>query len=271
MSEVGFKLTDKTVVLAGPFGLLVQNLATLLANCGADVALVTDDYKSAQRICQNIMDMREVSEKFGRAAAIEVNFHDEKSVAQCLNRSAEAFGGADIYIDTQLFGLKIPFFATEGAKADTPPAMTRGAIEASFLAALETLRTMTQAASTFVKTRTRGRIIYAFNELDVLTAKKVETSVFSQFGDYVRKVAQELAANQTAVNALAIGVNEEYLLSRFPKQASIQRAHQELQKTLPHARLVDYADISNIVAYLASHSSNGISGQIIHVNYALVV
>ncbi len=217
------------------------------------------------------MDMREVSEKFGRATAIEVNFHDEKSVAQCLNRSAEAFGGADIYIDTQLFALKIPFCAAESAKVDASPAMTRGAVEASFLAAFETLRTMTQAASAFVKTRTRGRIIYVFNELDILAAKKIETSIFSQLDDYVCKVAQELAANQTAVNALAIGVNEEYLLSRFPKQVSIQRAHQELQKTLPHARLVDYADISNIVAYLASHSSNGISGQVIRVNHALAV
>ncbi len=267
MSEVGIKLTDKTVVLAGQFGLLVQNLATLLANCGADVALVTDDYKSAQRICQNIMDMREVSEKFGRAAAIEVNFRDEKSVSQCLNRSAEAFGGADIYIDTQLFGLKIPFYADANAKTT----LTQGAIEANFLAAFETLQTMTQAAAAFVKTRSRGRIIYIFNELDILAAKRLDTAVFEQFGEYVRKVAQELAANQTAVNALAIGVNEEYLLSRFPKQASIQKAHQELQKTMPHARLVDYADISNIVAYLASHASNGISGQVIRVNHALAI
>ncbi len=267
MSEVGFKLTDKTIVLAGPFGLLMQNLATLLANCGADVALLTDDHKSAQRICQNIMDMREVSEMFGRAAAIEAKFHDENAIAQSLSRSAEAFGGADIYIDTQLFGLKIPFFADKNAG----PATTRTAIEASFLEAFETLRTMTQAASAFVKTRTRGRVLYIFNELDAFAAKKVESSVFAQFNDYVKKVAQELSASQTAVNALAIGVNEEYLLSRFPKLASIQRAHQELQKTLPHARLVDYADISNIVAFLASHSSNGISGQILHVNHALAI
>lgn len=267
MSEVAFKLTDKTVVLAGPFGLLMQNLATLLANCGADVALLTDDHKSAQRICQNIMDMREVSEKFGRAAAIEANLHDENSIAQSLNRSAEAFGGADIYIDTQLFGLKIPFFADTNAG----PAMTRTAIESNFLAAFETLRTMTQAASNFVKSRTRGRILYVYNELDVMTTKKLDSDVFSQFEEYMHKVAQELAPNQTAVNALAVGVNEEYLLSRFPKQASIQRALQELQKTLPHSRLVDYADLSNIVAFLVSHSSNGISGQTVHVNHSMNV
>jgi hypothetical protein len=267
MSDVGFKLVDKTVVLAGPFGLLIQNLTTLLTSCGADVAVVTDDAKSAQRVCQNIMDMREVSEKFGRATAIESKFGDEKSAAQSLSRSAEAFGGADIYIDTHLFGLRFPFYGDAASAA----AMARGTIEASFLSAFETLRSMTQAASAFVKSRSRGRILYLFHELDILAAKKVESPIFSQFGDYVRKTAQELAPNQTAVNALAIGVNEEYLLSRFPKLISIQKAHQELLKSLPHSRIVDYADISNIVSFLSSPLSNGISGQVLHVNHAVMV
>jgi NAD(P)-dependent dehydrogenase (short-subunit alcohol dehydrogenase family) len=268
MSEVGFKLTDKTVVLAGPFGLLVQNLTTLLANCGADVAVVTDDVKSAQRVCQNIMDMREVSEKFGRATAIGADFGDEKSAAQSLSRSAEAFGSTDIYIDCHLFGLRLPFYADSAAAG---PAMARETIEANFNSAFDTLQAMTAAAATFVKARSRGRILYLFHELDILAAKRVESPVFAQFGDFVRKTAQELSPQQAAVNAVAVGVNEEYLLSRFQKSASIQRALQELVKTLPAARLVDYADISNIVAFLASPLSNGISGQVLHVNHALLI
>ncbi len=263
MADSYFRLNDKTVVLAGPFGLLIQNLIAQLTECGADVAVLTDDFKGAQRVCQNIMDIREVSEKFGRAAAIEVKSSDEKTVSNCLSRAAELFGSADIYIDGYLFGLKIPFYG----EPSPGPAGAKSTIEAQFHSALEHSKSMSNAALTFLKARARGRILYLFHELDVVMTEKVESNIFSEFTDYVVRLAKTHAETHTAVNALAVGVNEEYLLSRFTKTSTIQKALQELVKTRIGARLVDYSDIAQAVTFLVSPLSNSISGQIIHLNH----
>ncbi len=263
MAESSFRLNDKTVVLAGPYGLLLQNLTAQLAECGADVAVLTDDIKSAQRVCQNIMDMREVSEKFGRAAAIEVKLHDEKNVNASLSRAAELFGSTDIYIDAYLFGLKVPFYGD----ANPGPSGSKSTIETQFHSTLEFSKTLSQAALAFLKSRARGRMLYLFHELDVMMAEKVESKVFAEFNEYIVKLAHSLVESHTAVNALAVGVNEEYLLSRFPKTPTIQRSLQELVKVRPQARLVDYSDIAQVVSFLVSPVANGLSGQVIHLNH----
>jgi 2-hydroxycyclohexanecarboxyl-CoA dehydrogenase len=262
MAESSLRLNDKTIVLAGPFGLLVQNLITQLTEFGSDVAVLTDDFKSAQRVCQNIMDMREVSEKYGRAAAIEVNFHDEKQSRSGLSRSAELFGSTDVYIDTFLWGAKIPFYATAG----DGPLHSKTTLEAHFQSLSEASKIMSQAALTFLKSRARGRMLYLFHELDCLMADKVGSKVFSDYTDGIVRAAKEYVETHTAINALAVGVNEEYLLSRFSKTLTIQKALQELLKYKPDSRLIDYNDISQVVAYLVSPLANGISGQVIHLN-----
>jgi enoyl-[acyl-carrier-protein] reductase (NADH) len=50
---------------------------------------------------------------------------------------------------------------------------------------------------------------------------------------------------------------------------TIQKANQELIKTLPQSRIVDYNEISNFTAFMASPYSSGLSGQMVHLNHAL--
>jgi len=258
-------LNDKTVVLAGPFSLLIQNLITRITEYGADVAVFTDDVKSAQRVCQNIMDMREVSEKFGRAAALEVTYGDTKAYENNFSRSAEIFGSTDIFIDTHLFGLRLPHVA---AGADANNANT-AEFDKTFAAAFEPVQALTKVASMFIKGRTRGRILYLIHELDMLSAQNVSSPCFTELKNYIHQLGVQLSSQNIAVNGLAIGANEDYLLSRFSKTLTIQKSLQELQKTLPHARLVDYNDIANFVCFLASPGANGLSGQMVQLNHAL--
>lgn len=254
-------LNDKTVVLAGPFGPLLQNLVARLTEYGSDVALLTDDVKSAQRVCQNIMDMREVSEKFGRATAIATQADDEKSVSNAFGRAAELFGSTDIYVDTYLYNMKLPFFADE----NLGPRELRSVFHETFLSS----QNMTNMAAQFLKTRSRGRILYIFHELDMLAADRAKSDIFLKFAEHLRTCALDLAPQNTSVNALALGVNEEYLLSRFGKSTTIQHALKELQKTVPHARLVDYVEIANWTAFLASPLSSGLSGQVLRLDYCI--
>jgi NAD(P)-dependent dehydrogenase (short-subunit alcohol dehydrogenase family) len=251
-------LNDKTVVLAGPFGLLLQNLIARISENGADVAVITDDVKSCQRVCQNIMDMREVSEKFGRAAVVESALvKDESSANNAFSRSAEIFGGVDIYIDTHLWGMNIPFHTSANL----------GDIEGVFQSAFKKTQLMTDVAASYLKSRTRGRILYLFHELDVLSAEKAQAPIFKVFIEHLKQKSALLIGQHTTVNALSVGANEEYLISRFAKNLTIQKALQELQKTIPSAKLIDYNEISNFVTFLTSPSSSGLSGQVLHLNH----
>ena len=252
-------LNDKTVVLVGPFGQLQQNLITRITEHGSDVAVITDDVKSAQRVCQNIMDMREVSEKFGRAAALELSIKDLKSTENTFSQSAEIFGGTDIYIDTHLYSLNIPFFTSDKI----------GNIDSEFNSAFAKIKMMTQTAAAFLKARTRGRIIYLFNQLDMWAADKAQSDVYVDFIEYVRTTGLDLAGQNTAVNALAIGVSEDYLLSRFGKAMTIQKSMLKLQESIPHAKMVDYNEIANMTSFIASPLSSGLSGQVIRFDHCL--
>lgn len=252
-------LTDKTILIAGPFGSLMQNLTSRLSEAGADVCIVTDDMKSAQRVCQNLNDMREVSEKYGRTAALEAQFKNEKDIGNMFSRTAEMFGSADVYIDTHLTNLPLPYY-TDAKKED---------LEKEFYPRLEKLRRMTAVATTYMKSRTRGRVLYLYHELDAWAAQHCDSPVFEEFKSYIQTTAKQFAAQQTAVNALAIGISEEYLLAHFAKKMTIQMAIKEVAKTIPNAKLVDYGEIGNFTAFLASPQSSGLSGQIIAVDHAM--
>ncbi len=81
-----FLLRERTCVLVGPLSSVFQNLAMSLTQMGADVAFVDKDTKIATRFANQIMDSREVNEKFGRAAALQfdVSKADDKEDLQKL-------------------------------------------------------------------------------------------------------------------------------------------------------------------------------------------
>lgn len=257
MSSTGISLADKTVVISGPFGLLTQSLTQALTESGADVALLVDDAKSAQRFCQNISDLREMSERYGRATALDSNPKTEKEAQIDISRCSEVFGTTDIYIDTHLYSAKLPLFTKDSAQAET---IFSNALAKTFL--------MSQAALFFLRSRHKSRIIYTFNDLDQAVLEKAQSQKLQEFRSHVRQMAQETLKDHITFNAVGIGVSEEFLMSRIGA-GSIQSSLKELQTTLPQAKLVDYRDISNLIAYIASPLSNALNGQVIHLNHGL--
>lgn len=253
MAFTGISLTDKTIVISGRFGLLMQSLTQALTESGADVALLTNNATGAQRFCQNISELREVSDKYGRAAAIQSEPKNEEDARMGFGKSAEYFGTTDAYIDLNLFGAEIPFYKSEDLKKS----------EDIFSSSLNITQLMTQGALQFVRGRSRSRILYIFNEFDLLTLEKAQSKVGKNFLDFIKKQAVDSASENITINGLSVGATEEFLLSRFPKKPSIQLALKELQESAPERSLIDYNDISNVVTFIASPYSGAITGQVI--------
>ena len=250
-------MSDKTVVISGPFGLLTQSLTQALTESGADVALLVDDAKAAQRFCQNISDLREMSERYGRATALESNPKTEKEAQIDMSRCSEVFGTTDIYIDTHLFSAKLPFFAGDVQTA-----------EKNFQEALEKTYLMSMGALFFLRARHKSRILYVFNELDQVALEKAGSQKMQEFRDYVKRMATETIKDHITFNAIGIGISEEFLLSRFGN-GSIQSSLTKVREALPPAKLVEYRDISNLVAFMASPLSHAVNGQILRINHGL--
>jgi NAD(P)-dependent dehydrogenase (short-subunit alcohol dehydrogenase family) len=259
MADMGMKLTDKTVLLCGKFNLCLQNLASNLTESGANVLLLTDDPKAAQRFSQTLSDLREVSEKYGKAISFDEPFNDDQNPDHYFSKTAELFGTADIYIDLNLFNFDLPLMASPIPEK----------FKSEFAAQYLIFQKMTASAIKFIRTRSRGRIIALFHELDMLTCERENFSGFLDFKDFISKTAMTLAGapHHTSFNAVAIGINEEYLLKKYPKFKTIRESLKELNKIYPSVKLVEHSDISNTTLFLASPLSTGINGQIIHCNH----
>lgn len=258
--ETNIRLNDKTVVLVGPFGPIMQNLIPRISESGADVCALTDDVKTAQRVCQNVLDQHEVLEHHGRAAAFELTKLDAKSIEVAFGRAAELFGTTDVLIDLNLLSTKIPFYS------NNPPT---DEVNKNFSEAFERLSAISKVGVNFVRSRAKGRLIYLFHLLDAWAAEKAKSDVYTNFYSHINKLAFEYRAQSLTVNGISVGVSEEYLLSRFPKSSSIRLAHQELIKTIPHSKMVDFAEIANLTTFIASPLSSGINGQILKIDHAL--
>jgi 2-hydroxycyclohexanecarboxyl-CoA dehydrogenase len=259
MSSNGISLIDKTVALSGPFGLLTQSLTQALTENGADVCLLTDDVKAAQRFCQNITDLREMSEKYGRAQAVESKVATEKDAEMEFRRCGELFGATDIYIDTHLYSVKIPFFMNEvpASAAET------------FKKSLTKTQYMSRAALTFLRSRNKSRILYMFNEMDQVALEKIGSTQLIEFVEYVKTMAHETIKDHITFNAIGLGVTEEFLLNRFPKSPTIQGSLREMQKQMPLVRLVEYRNICDAITFMVSPLSAAVNGQVVRLNHGL--
>lgn len=264
MGALNLSLADRTAVISGPLGPMMQNLASTLTENGADVAMLvsSEQLSMAQRFCQNLMDLREISERYGRSAAVESSFEDESSARDAFGRSAEIFGTTDIYIDTHLAHLNFPI----GKKTELKEA------DAKFSECFRRSRITTDVALAFIRNRSKSRVLYVANQLDLFELNRMGSTKAAEMKEYVANLALETIKDHVTVNALALGISEDYLLSRgISGGASIQKELKSLQELLPGARLVDYLDISAMISFIVSPLSTALNGQTIYLNHGLKI
>ncbi len=250
--EGTLQLRDRTVVLTGPLTRVHQAIVNRLTGLGANVALLGAEAQAAERFTSQIMDLREVHAHQGRAGSIPVDFHDTRSIAEAMSRTAESFGGIDIYIDGWLAPNRFSFAADNFAE------LLQSTVEYELLATIKT----TQAALPFLKGRRRGRIIYLVHDLyshghpDIMLNAATRTGLFH----FARALGNSLRAENIGVNCLRLGLTEESLLQLYPGQ-SVAEAESQLVQQFPRIEMSRPEDIANFIAFLASPLSQTLSGQ----------
>ncbi|MCB0394710.1 MAG: SDR family oxidoreductase, partial [Bdellovibrionales bacterium] len=146
---MNFGLSEKTVLLTGATSGLGRAIAIQLAELGANITLVDKNEDRVQRLATEIMDQREVREEYGRAAAIVSDITKPHHVKEAVRKSAEVFGGIDIYIDALIAANEC---SIENENLEDLDRMIDVNLKAPFLITNEVVK--------FLKERRRSRILY---------------------------------------------------------------------------------------------------------------
>jgi len=264
-TESSFKLQDRTALLTGPCNSFNQAIAVKLTQLGANVALVDRNIERSQRFATQLTDAREINERYGRAVAVQADLSKPHHVQDAISRSAEAFGGIDIYIDG-LMTTDVKRFKDQNALEDL-----ERVVDVNLKAPL----LMTHGVLRFLEGRKRGRIIYLMHDIVRLGLANNSLMAVSRTGltAFARTLAREVMESNITVNCVAIGVTEDFLLGQNAEmgasKTSIQEAQAKLVQTYPHAVLMDTEKIASTVAFLASPLGAGITGQTIAVSQGL--
>jgi NAD(P)-dependent dehydrogenase (short-subunit alcohol dehydrogenase family) len=261
-TEASFKLQDRTAVITGPCNTVNQSIAFKFTQLGANVALVDKNIDQMQRFAGQLMDAREINERYGRAFAIQADLTKLATVQDGISRAAEAFGGIDIFIDGLMTNEVKPFRDAQGV--DELDRMIDVNIRSPMLVTHSILR--------FLEGRKRGRIIYLMQDLGRMGLANNSLMAMTRTGltAFARSLAREVAEKNITVNCVAMGPTEEFLLSQNPgEQISIQEAQARIGKSFPFATMTEPEKIANTVAFLASPLGLGITGQTIAVSQGL--
>lgn len=255
--DTSLRLQERTALLTAGCSSVGKIMALRLSELGAHVGMVDGPQKGGDRIAEEIMNLREVHEKRGKAAFYQATYADPLAMIDSVGRAAESFGGLDILVDGQLLDIQNNFRNIESESFD------------SFLNKdVKTSLLLVQKAHDIFKIRKKGRIIFLAQEMHLSGADK-EGPTRAGMIDFVKALGREFGGLQVTVNCVAVGPTEEYLLKKVPGAKSIQAAHQELFKDKPTVKIADPNDVANLVAFLASPLASGVTGQCISASGSL--
>jgi 3-oxoacyl-[acyl-carrier protein] reductase len=266
-TEQSFKLQDRTALIFGPCNSTTQSIALKMTQMGANVVLMDHTIEKMKRFAEQLMDAREINERYGRAHSVPADLSSQQRIQDTVSRAAECFGGIDIYIDAMM---PAEFKKFEDLSIPTD-------IDNTLNDTLKAPILLTHGVMRFLKGRKRGRILYLFNDLGRMGVSMTSLQAIgrSSLISFSKVLAREVAENNITVNCIAAGISEELLLSQIQAPAmannkmSLLESQQILQKTIPHAQLTEPEKVANMVAFLASPLASGITGQTIAVNQGL--
>ena len=276
--DASFKLSERTALLTGPCSTINQAIASKLTSLGCNVALVDRNVEKSQRFAEQLMNEREIHERYGRAVAIQADLSKSHHVQDAASKAAESFGGLDIFIDGLL--------TTDVREFRDPQALDE--IDRLIDVNLRSPLMMTHAVLKFLEGRKRGRIIYLQHDIVRMGLEKNALLAATRGGlsDFARILAREAAPNNVTVNVVSVGVSEEFLLQQTnppgaqgdrgagsanasQNRTSINDSLAQLKQSFPRAAMIDPDRVANLIAFLASPLGSALSGQTISANQGL--
>jgi NAD(P)-dependent dehydrogenase (short-subunit alcohol dehydrogenase family) len=259
-----YDFTGKTAALTGGGGVLASDIASALAGCNANVAILDRDLGLAQRTADRI------TAAGGRAVALFADVLDPAAMQTAVENTVQAFGAVDILVNAA--GGNNPKATTSPTVSffDLPPEALR------FVTDLNLMGTVipSQVVGRHMAHRKEGVILNissmnAFRPLTRIAAYSAAKAAVSNFTQWLAVyLAQEISPN-LRVNAVAPGFfltqQNRYLLMDKDTGAWTERAQRILDHT-PMRRFGEPADLLGTVLWLLSPASKFVTGIVVPVD-----
>lgn len=243
-----FSLTGKRALVTGASRGLGLHFARVLAEAGADVALLARDRMALE------VAAKDIAKTGHRAVAVECDVTKGDSVRLAIAVTFEALGGIDILINNAGIAISKPLL--EHSEADWDKVLDTN-LKGAWLMAQT-------CAARWIAAKQPGRIVNIASLLALRTARNVVSYAAAKAGlvHLTHTLALELGRHGIAVNALAPGyvetdINRDFLASEAAKP---------MLGRIPLGRTGLPKDLDGALLLLASDAGAYISGAVIPVD-----
>lgn len=243
-----FQLRDKTAIVTGASRGLGKSMATALAEVGANIVLVARGKEKLEEAAKEIAD-------FGvRTLPIVADVSREEGAEAVVSRTIEKFGKIDILVNN--VGTYIGKPIEESTLEDWYNLINTN-LTSTYLCSRQVGKYMME--------RQRGKVINMAAALGALGIKNAAAYCASKGGviQLTRALAVEWAKYNINVNAIAPGTMETEITKAMLEDPTVRKA---VTGKIPLKRIGQPSDLAGVVIFLASESSDYITGQTIFVD-----
>ncbi|MEL1251104.1 SDR family oxidoreductase [Aurantiacibacter gilvus] len=243
-----FVLQDRVAVITGAGRGIGRAIATIFADAGAHVVIVTRGEEAGSKT------KRIITSRGGCASLIRADIGNQTECAAAVARAADEQGGVDILIHNA--GIFPQIEIETISEQQLQEVMSVNLLSAFWLtqAALPHLRRATSPRLLFTSSVTGPRV--ALPRLAHYAASK------SGLNGFIRAAAMELAKDAITVN----GVEPGLIATEAMDELGDEEQAREMARAIPLKRLGTPEDIAYAMLYLASDQAAFVTGQTIVVD-----
>jgi NAD(P)-dependent dehydrogenase (short-subunit alcohol dehydrogenase family) len=250
------KFDGKTIVITGGALGIGQATAEILAERGANVAILDWDQEAGTETCRKIID------NGGQAIFEKVNVADFEAVQMAVNKSAETFGQVNSLIVSagiQRYGTAIS--TTEAQWNEVLDVNLKGAWN------------LARAGIPFLQKVGGGSIVNVSSVQALATQQHVLAYTVSKHAmvGLTRSIALDFAKENIRANCVCPGTVDTPMLkwaaSLDPDPQSVYNACQAMH---PLGRIAQPREIAEVIAFLAHESSSFVTGAVWTVDGGLL-
>jgi 3-oxoacyl-[acyl-carrier protein] reductase len=246
------QLKGKTAVVTGSGRGLGKSIALKLAQMGANIVL--NDLEGSDSIDA-------AAEEF-KAAGYNVivtkgDVRNAEDVEKMVKAAVEAFGRIDILVNNA--GITRDMLMVKMSEKDWDDVLDIN-LKGAFLC--------TKAVARIMMKQRSGKIINVASVAGVMGNPGQANYSASKAGliGLTKSTAKELASRNITCNAVAPGLIQSKMTEVLP-----EKVKEAYLKNIPLNRFGTPEDVANVIGFLASDSSDYVTGQVIHIDGGLVM